>query len=51
MPAGEWKDITEYYLAGGNLAEWILPYLNYYAPLEAASAVEAAQLLGGVLVN
>ena len=51
LPAGEWKDITDYYLAGGNLSEWILPYLIYYAPLEAASAVEEAQLLGGVMVT
>jgi hypothetical protein len=33
LPAGDWKDITDFYLAGGDLWAWIKPYLEEYDPL------------------
>lgn len=30
LPSGTWKDITDFHQAGGNLAEWIKPYLEFY---------------------
>jgi len=29
LPAGDWKDITDYYKAGGNLGDWINQYIDY----------------------
>lgn len=33
LPAGPWKDPTDYYQAGGNLKTWMLELLNYYDPI------------------
>ena len=30
LPAGDWKDVTDFYQAGGKLTEWIEPYLAAY---------------------
>lgn len=33
LPAGPWKDVTDYFLAGGDLWAWIKPYLDQYDPV------------------
>jgi DNA primase len=33
LPDGDWKDLTDFYLAGGDLWAWIKPYLEEYDPL------------------
>lgn len=30
LPDGQWKDITDFYLAGGDLAKWIYGYIDFY---------------------
>ena len=37
LPAGDWKDLNEFYLAGGDLRAWIEPYIDWHDPLRIAS--------------
>lgn len=34
LPPGAWKDINEFHLATGQLAAWILPFLQFYAAFD-----------------
>lgn len=31
LPEGNWKDVNDYFLAGGDLWDWIAPYFESYA--------------------
>lgn len=54
LPEGPWKDMTDFYFAGGNIWEWIKPILQQFDPVDTsgdAPMVEAAKALGGVVKN
>jgi len=40
LPSGNWKDINDFYKAGGDLRSWVMSYLNFYCPLPGDSMVD-----------
>jgi DNA primase len=51
LPEGDWKDITEFHQAGGDLWQWVRNHIEFYTVLPTGGAVESAAALGGVMVE
>lgn len=46
LPAGDWKDLTDFYTAGGDLPGWAMDLLQEYDPLP-EDITEFAAFMGG----
>ena len=49
LPDGDWKDITEFHQAGGDLWLWIRNHIEFYTDLPTGGAVDLVAALGGVV--
>lgn len=43
LPEGDWKDVNDYLLAGGDIFEWISPYFESYASENSVTTRHASQ--------
>jgi len=53
LPEGQWKDLTDFYLAGGDLRQWLEPIVERYDPLniEGDTPMLAQALRWGAVVR